>query len=338
MAEAVPLPSGAEPPRDSCHDAGQGLRRGRAMNHGYTYTDIVSAAASGETVLGFYSARYSHSTQVQWRERIESGAVLLDGERVREDAPVSAGQRLTYHRPAWVEPSAPLTFDVLYEDEQIIVVDKPSGLPVLPGGGYLQNTLLFLVRQRFGADAPPSPVHRLGRGTSGVVLFARDVEAGRQLTAAFKQRAITKVYRALVQGVGLEPTFTVNLPIGKIEYVPTGVLYAASADGKAAVSECTVLEEDRVSDQTLLDVEIITGRPHQIRIHVAAMGHPLVGDPLYVAGGGVAEVPPGDQPPLPGDVGYHLHARLIGLAHPRTGAPLRVEAPLPFALRRADER
>ena len=193
------------------------------------------------------------------------------------------------------------------------------------------------VRERFGGEVPPSPLHRLGRGTSGIVLFARDVDALRQLTDAFRNRTITKVYRALVEGVGIEQTFVVRQPIGKIPYPPTGELYAASPSGKPAISECTVLREDRNLTQTLLDVKIITGRPHQIRIHVAAAGHPLVGDPLYVAGGGPAPIVTGQRPPLPGDVGYHLHARLLEFVHPRTGESVRVEATPPEPLRTIEE-
>lgn len=308
------------------------------MNSGYTYTDTVDSDGAGETVLAFYTTRYTHSTEAVWRERIESGAVLLDGKRISVDIVLLNGQELTYHREAWQEPVAPRTFEVLYEDAQIIAVNKPSGLPVLPGGHHLENTLLAAVRERFGGEVPPSPLHRLGRGTSGIVLFARDVDALRQLTDAFRNRTITKVYRALVEEIGIEQTFVVRQPIGKIPYPPTGELYAASPKGKPAVSECMVLQEDRSLAQTLLDVRIITGRPHQIRIHVAAAGHPLVGDPLYIIGGGPAPIVAGQRPPLPGDVGYHLHARLLEFTHPRTGESIRVEATPPESLRTIEER
>ena len=308
------------------------------MNSGYTYTDTVDSDGAGETVLAFYTTRYTHSTEAVWRERIESGAVLLDGKRISVDIVLLNGQELTYHREAWQEPVAPRTFEVLYEDAQIIAVNKPSGLPVLPGGHHLENTLLAAVRERFGGEVPPSPLHRLGRGTSGIVLFARDVDALRQLTDAFRNRTITKVYRALVEEIGIEQTFVVRQPIGKIPYPPTGELYAASPKGKPAVSECMVLQEDRSLAQTLLDVRIITGRPHQIRIHVAAAGHPLVGDPLYIIGGGPAPIVAGQRPPLPGDVGYHLHARLLEFTHPRTGESIRVEATPPKSLRTIEER
>jgi 23S rRNA pseudouridine1911/1915/1917 synthase len=307
------------------------------LNHGYTYTDIVNGDAEGESILGFYTTRYTHSSEEVWRERLESGAVLLDGERIDQETKLKRGQTLTYHREAWQEPEAPRDFEVLYEDNQIIAVNKPGGLPVLPSGHHLENTLLSVVRERFGGDVPPSPLHRLGRGTSGIVLFARDSKTLQELSNAFRNRSITKVYRALVCGVGLEPEILIEQPIGKIDYPPTGQLYAATPDGKPSVSECTMLWEKTEDDHTLLDVKIITGRPHQIRIHVAAIGHPLVGDPLYVSGGGPAPLVQGERAPLPGDIGYHLHARLLEFTHPATGEQVKVEATPPKLLQTEDE-
>lgn len=308
------------------------------MNTGYTYTDIVGADAEGETVLAFYTSRYTHSTEDEWRDRIDSGLVKLDGKPADGVERLQRGQRLTYDRKAWEEPEAPRTFDVLYEDEQIIAVNKPSGLPVLPGGHHLENTLLSAVRERYGGEVPPSPLHRLGRGTSGIVLFARDARSLRLLSKAFQARSITKIYRALVAGTGLEPTFNVETPIGKVVYPPTGELFAATSDGKPSTSECRVLWEDTDRDETLLDVKIITGRPHQIRIHAAAAGHPLVGDPLYDAGGIPKPLVDDERPPLPGDVGYHLHARLLEFQHPMSGETVRVEANPPDILRTLSER
>ena len=302
------------------------------MNCGYTYTDIVGSEAEDESILTFYSTRYKHSSEEVWRDLIESGAVLLDGERVNQDRKLQKGQTLIYHREAWDEPDAPRDFEVLYEDDKIIAVNKPCGLPVLPGGHHLENTLLSVVRERFGGSVPPSPLHRLGRGTSGIVLFARDKKALQSLTSAFRNRSITKIYRALVCGVGIEKETLIEQPIGKIPYPPTGQLFAATPNGKPSVSKCSVLWEDLENKMSLLDVKIITGRPHQIRIHVAAIGHPLVGDPLYIAGGGPPERVSGKRPPLPGDVGYHLHARHIAFTHPKTNEAITVEARPPQLL------
>jgi len=319
------------------HLADHPTTKPRHMNTGFTYTDIIDAEAEGETLLGYYVSRYAHSDEVEWRGRIEAGVVRVDGVVSDSDMVLRRGQKLTYEREGWVEPEVPRTFEVLYEDEQVIAVNKPSGLPVLPGGHHLQNTLLAVVRERYGGDVPPSPLHRLGRGTSGIVLFARDTQALRGLSEAFQERALTKIYRALVTGTGLERTFSVNTPIGEITYAPTGRLFAATPQGKPSASECTVLHTSEEDNHTLLDVSIITGRPHQIRIHTAAAGHPLVGDQLYDVGGIPKPLLDGERPPLPGDVGYHLHARLIAFTHPTTGRELVIEADPPDILKTPQE-
>lgn len=303
------------------------------LNRGFTYTDQIDAAGAGETVIAFYSRRYTHSTEAQWRGRIRDGAVLLDGKPVAATTVLRPGHVLTYQRAAWAEPDAPQSFDVLYEDEHIIAVDKPSGLPVLPGGHHLEHTLLARVRERFGGEVPPSPLHRLGRGTSGIVLFARTRRALRCLTEAFTERRVTKIYRALVQGVGLADETTIDVPIGRIDYPPTGKLHAACSDGAPSRSICRVIDADPAQRRSLVEVRIVTGRPHQIRIHMAAIGHPLVGDPLYVSGGIPAPLELGERAPLPGDCGYHLHAMRLSFRHPETGDVVELFSPPPPLLR-----
>ena len=307
------------------------------LNRGFTYTDQIDTDAAGETVLGFYARRYPHSSEAEWRERIRAGAIRLDGRRVDQATILRAGQVLSYERTPWAEPETPQTFGVLYHDDHVIAVDKPSGLPVLPGGHHLEHTLLALVRERFGGEVPPSPLHRLGRGTSGIVLFARTQRALRRLTEEFTERSITKIYRALVQGVGLHDETTIDVPIGRIDYPPTGKLYAAAPDGAPSTSICRLLHENRDQQQSLVEVRIITGRPHQIRIHMAAIGHPLVGDPLYISGGGPAPLLVDRRPPLPGDCGYHLHAMRLAFRHPETHVLVDLFSPAPPSLQTPSE-
>ena len=294
------------------------------MNQGFTYTGITGPRDEGMPLLEHLAARHAHTPEAVWRERIEAGLVLLDGEPARAEACLRRGQRVSWARPPWEEPEAPLAYAVLHEDEDLVAVAKPSGLPTQPNGGFLEHTLLHLVRRR---HPEASPIHRLGRGTSGIVVFSLNRAANRALCETLRQREAHKVYRALAQGHPSLDAFTVDAPIGPVPHAALGTVHAASPDGKPARSHVRVLE--RRERDSLLEVRIETGRPHQIRIHMAACGHPLVGDPLYAPGGGIRA----DTAALPGDTGYLLHAFRLGLPHPRTGVWLDLECQPPPTLR-----
>ena len=308
------------------------------VNKGWVYADQVGAEARGVCVLDFYEEHYAHSTRGQWRERIEAGRVLLDGTTAEPGTRLVAGQTLTYHRAPWREPEAPVDLLILYEDADVLAVAKPAGLPVLPGGQYLDRTLLALVRERY-ADAP-APIHRLGRGTSGVVVFARSPVARRQLSQDLRQGRMGKRYRSLVQGEPGSP-MVIRDRIGRVPYPGLGHVHAASPTGKEAETRVRVLETRDLGEAgagCLVEVEIPTGRPHQIRIHLAASGHPLVGDPLYVIGGQPGVPRPGERPALPGDCGYHLHAMSVTFTHPGTLRHTVIYCQPPDMLRAVSER
>lgn len=284
------------------------------MNGGYEYREQVGPEAAGSSVLAWLARRHRHSSEAVWRGRVEMGEVRLDGECAAAGDVLRAGQCLAWRRPPWQEPEVPLAFAVLHRDEHLLAVAKPRGLPSVPNGGFLEHTLLHRVRRAFPEAAP---LHRLGRGTSGLVLYARSSEARRVVAAAWRSGLVEKEYRALVAGVPSQRRFSVTAPIGLVPHPRLGRVHAASPSGKAAVSHVELLAWR--DGQALVSVRIPTGRPHQIRIHLAAAGHPLVGDPLYVAGG-----LPGPDPGLPGDGGYRLHAYRLTLAHPVTRQPLEI--------------
>lgn len=299
-----------------------------ALNDGYTYREELGGRACGLTLLTYLTRHYLHSSESDWQVRLERGEVCLDGLPAYGPETLRPGQVLEWHRPPWEEEDAPLDFAVVYRDAALLAVAKPSGLPTLPGGGFLKHTLLAQVR----TDFPEArPLHRLGRGTSGLVLFARTHEAGAILARAWRVRAVQKRYRALAVGTPLQEEYAITTPIGPVPHPRLGSVFAASAAGKAASSLAHVLE--RRAATALFAVDIHTGRPHQIRIHLAAIGHPLVGDPLYASGG----LPRADLPGLPGDLGYLLHAERLTFLHPLTGERLSLKAPPPPELRRADE-
>jgi 23S rRNA pseudouridine1911/1915/1917 synthase len=292
------------------------------MNAGFEYHEEVGPAAAGRTVLGWLAARYRHSSEAVWRDRLAAGEVRLDGNVAVAMDVLKPGQSLVWSRPPWEEPPTPLSFAVLHRDGHLLAVAKPRGLPTVPAGGFLEHTLLARVR-RLHPEAVT--MHRLGRGTSGLVLFARTDEARRHVASEWREGRVEKTYRALVAGTPAHDSFTVDTPIGLVAHPLLGAVHAASRAGRRAVSHVRVLA--RRADRTLVEVTIPTGRPHQIRIHLAAAGHPLVGDPLYVSGG----IP--GAPALPGEGGYRLHALRLALAPPRGSGRLVLECAPPADLR-----
>lgn len=293
------------------------------MNAGFVYREQVGPEAAGRTVLDHLAARHRHSTADAWRARIEAGEVLVGHERAGPASVLRPGDWVAWRRPPWEEPPVPLAFAVLGRDASLLAVAKPRGLPSIPNGGFLEHTLLHLVRARYPEAAA---MHRLGRGTSGVLLFARTAQARQAVSAAWRTGQVEKVYRALVTGVPDRARFTVDAAIGLVDHPRLGRLHAVVAGGKAARSHVRVLAAR--DGNALVEVTIPTGRPHQIRIHMAAAGHPLVGDPLYVAGGG-----PAPDGALPGDPGYRLHAHRLRLPHPATGTSVAFECSPPPDLR-----
>lgn len=300
---------------------------GKRLNDGCEYRERLNSDASPRTLLAYLCERYNHSSPAEWEERIASGQVLIDSLPAHSETLLRAGSELVWNRPPWFEPDAPLSFSVLYEDADVLAVNKPAGLPTLPGANFLNSTLLHLVRS-YAPDAVP--VHRLGRWTSGLVVCARNQKARAALTRQWTERKVGKRYRALACGLPDWQETVITAPIGRVPHALLGSLHAAAPDGKPSLSHVTVLE--RRNEAFLCEVGIATGRPHQIRIHLAFAGHPLVGDPLYAAGG----MPFPDSRALPGDPGYHLHSAEISFRHPSTDR-VRVIRCDPPALLQASE-
>ena len=324
-----------------------------ALNGGHAYADTVRGAHPG--VGAFYAARYRHSPEPVWLARIAAGEILRNGQQLRADGPLQPGDRLVWHRPPWWEPAVPDLPGPLFDDGDLLVLAKPSGLPVLPAGGYLEHTVLRLLERqvqqgRLDARAGlPRPVHRLGRFTSGLLVCARRPASRARLSALLRDStagacraaaadspaamaapaACRKLYRALAgalpaSGPGaLQPgeSLCITTPIGRRPHGRLGTVWAAGGRNPLpALTTVTLLE--RRTHGCLVEAAIGTGRPHQIRIHLAAIGAPLLGDPLYGSGGGV------NPEALPGDPGYRLHAHRLTLPWP-AGQRLVLEAPPP---------
>jgi 23S rRNA pseudouridine1911/1915/1917 synthase len=290
------------------------------LNRGYAYTTIISSNHGGQSLLSHLASVYSHSTAQAWQQILDNGEVTLDGRLAAGHEVLTPGQTLVWNRPPWIEPDAPQNFEVLFEDRHLLAVNKPGGLPTLPGGGFMQNTLLRLVQ---GHAPGANPVHRLGRATSGIVLFAKTQQAASKLSADWNTAKVEKTYRALAQNIAQHDAYEILTPIGLVPHPRIGAAWAASPNGKPSKSLAKVLV--RAESTTTFAVSLYSGRPHQIRIHLASIGHPLVGDPLYGSGGQPLEHLPG----LPGDGGYLLHAQFLNFLHPITGESIHLEAALP---------
>ena len=290
------------------------------LNRGYAFTTIIGGKDHGRSLLSHLASLYPHSTSQGWQQKLDNCEVTIDGVTAAGTELLASGQTLVWNRPPWIEPDAPQHFEVLFDDPHLLAVNKPGGLPTLPGGGFLENTLLRLVQKQ----APEAnPVHRLGRATTGIVLFAKTAQAAAKLGADWNTPRVQKIYCALAQNIAQRDAYEILTPIGLVPHPRIGVVWAANPRGKPSKSLAKVVR--RNASTTTFEVTLNSGRPHQIRIHLASIGHPLVGDPLY----GLTGQPLENLPGLPGDGGYFLHARFLKFHHPITGEPINLEAALP---------
>ena len=266
------------------------------------------------------------------KELLKEG-VTLDGVPVKAADRVKAGGSLDVAEPRFeggLEPE-PLAFDVLYEDPALIVVDKPAGVVVHPGSGRKKGTLAAGLLHRYpdlegvGQADRWGLVHRLDRDTSGVLVVARTSAAYAELTQLIRKREVTRSYTALVGGLFGSPTGTIEAPIGRDPARPTQ--RAVTPGGKDARTHYEVEESFPLDECTLLSVRLETGRTHQIRVHLATIDHPVVGDRTY--GRQTVRI---DTPRI------FLHAKEVAFFHPETGGLVEVEAPLPLDLRSVLDR
>lgn len=288
---------------------------------------VVPAGPSGRADR--FAADLSGLSRSRVQRLITDGRVTADGQPVKANTVIPAGAILVIDVPpiesAGIEPEA-IPLDVVYEDEEVLVVDKPTGLVVHPSPGHWSGTLVNALLARdtsYGGIAGverPGIVHRLDRDTSGLLIVAKTDTAQASLMAQLKARRVKKTYLALVHG-------SVQAAVGRVE-APVGrdpknrMRMAVVPDGRPSVTGYRVRE--RFAGWTLLEVDLVTGRTHQIRVHLAALGHPVAGDPVY-----------GTGTSRRGPVGLErlfLHAWRLVFASPATGDLVRLEAPLPPAL------
>ena len=281
----------------------------------------VPAEAAGQRLDGFLAAREEIGSRARAERMIEGGGVLVDGEPRPKSFRLAAGAEIRYPEPEQTQTELePVDLDlaVLHRDEHLLVVDKPAGLLVHPVPGYRGPTLVQGLLEEVGGEGiRPGIVHRLDRDTSGLLVVARDDRTLARLQSALRRRKIHRSYVALVRGRPPSRRGTIEAPIGRDRRDPTRVSLDSDA-ARPAVTHFAIAEA--LSGRTLLDVELETGRTHQIRVHLAAVGHPVVGDPVYGHGREL------------GLDRQFLHAARLRFTHPWSEQEVDVRSPLPADL------
>lgn len=297
----------------------------------------VSAEEAGTRLDRYCAAHHPERSRSQLAKLIRDGAVLVDGAPAKPGHVVDEGAEVRLILPPLprqdprVEPE-PIPLTILFEDDDVIVLEKPAGLVVHPGAGVREGTLVAALLHHdpalagVGGEGRGGLVHRLDRGTTGLLLIARHGAAHRALTAQFRERSVDKIYRAIVWGRPREASGVVDLPIGRDPKTRTR-MSARAARGRTAQSEWTVLAEAPGFAQ--LAVRILTGRTHQIRVHLQAVGHPIVGDALYGGDRSRSILDPRLRLAVRAMKRPALHAEKLAFTHPRTGERCEFESPIP---------
>jgi 23S rRNA pseudouridine1911/1915/1917 synthase len=305
-----------------------------------TLSTRVPRRSAGRSLIAFLLERFPYQDEAQWRAAIERGDLTVEGKPATAERRLAPGEAVAY-RKLHREPPAPSIVPILREDEALIAADKPAGLPVHADGAFVARTAIAILRAQVGA--PLHTVHRLDRETSGVLLVAKTAVASRTLHEQFARGRVEKIYVGLVEGLVEASAFTIDAPIGRDPAssvaVRRAVVAATSPGAGAAATDVRVLV--RAAGRTLVELRPRTGRTHQLRVHLASIGHPVVGDKLYGRSDAdhlawIAHVKAGGDPAFGGRFGaarHMLHASRLAVSHPATGTRTEVCAPWPQDLR-----
>jgi 23S rRNA pseudouridine1911/1915/1917 synthase len=305
---------------------------------------LVAAADAGVRLDRFIAVACPQLSRTRVQELIEAGLVRVDGKPASKGAAhLRGGEKITIQiieRPAIVAAAEAIPLDVLYEDDDVIAINKAAGMTVHAGAGAISGTLVNALLGRgqalsqAGDPLRPGIVHRLDKETSGVILVAKKDAAHAKLGEAFRRRAVKKTYIALVQGTLKGTSGRIELAIGRDPIHRTRMATERKTWHGEALSNPRQARTDwrtlaKIGDTTLVEVQLHTGRTHQIRVHFSALKHPVVGDTLYGAARQL-QVGKTSLPPLERNF---LHAAKLGFAQPRTGEWIEIRAALPAELR-----
>lgn len=287
------------------------------LREGVSASCVVTPAGRWPTLLDFLAERLPAVARDDWAQRMADGSVLDDqAQPVRPDAVFRPSLRLHYYRSLPDEPPVPFEETILFQDDWLVVADKPHFLPVTPTGRYVQQSLLVRLKKRLGLDTL-SPIHRIDRETAGVVVFAVRPETRAAYHALFRERAVTKTYQALAPAPGLQ-----GFPLtrhSRMEEDPDTFFRMREAPGTPDSETRIHLLEQRGAWARYL-LEPVTGKRHQLRVHMNALGLPLVGDQFYPAVRRGPDATEDFSDPL------RLLAQAIAFTDPVTGVPRRFES------------
>ena len=300
-------------------------------------TITVPEESAGARLDRFLASVLGDQSRSQIQRLIKEGRIRVGDREAKPNQAIKVGQAISIDIPAPVDPTPlpePLPLRILYQDRDVIVIDKPAGMVVHPAagheGGTLVNALLHHVTDLsgIGGEKRPGIVHRLDRGTSGLMVVAKNDRAHEALARQFRDREVEKEYAALVWGEVMAG-HRIDAPIGR-DPANRKRMSAKARRSREAVTRI-VRAEHLGRALTLVRVAIYTGRTHQIRVHLSAIGHPIVGDSLY---GGVRRRVPGDLRAVAHLERPFLHAARLAFAHPEDGRRMQFESPLPDDLQR----
>jgi len=300
-------------------------------------TITVPEESAGARLDRFLASVLGDQSRSQIQRLIREGRIRVGDREAKPNQAIKVGQAISIDIPAPVDPTPlpePLPLRILYQDRDVIVIDKPAGMVVHPAagheGGTLVNALLHHVTDLsgIGGEKRPGIVHRLDRGTSGLMVVAKNDRAHEALARQFRDREVEKEYAALVWGEVMAG-HRIDAPIGR-DPANRKRMSAKARRSREAVTR--IVRADHLGRAlTLVRVAIYTGRTHQIRVHLSAIGHPIVGDSLY---GGVRRHVPGDLRAVAHLERPFLHAARLAFAHPEDGRRMQFESPLPDDLQR----
>ena len=300
-------------------------------------TVVASAQNAGERLDRFLAAQLPEMSRTRIQSLMERGRVTINGAAAKRSHRMEEGDSIVVEIPA-AEPAAAqpeaIPIEILYSDEDVAVINKPAGIIVHPGAGAKSGTLVNALLHEFGArgelssiggELRPGIVHRLDRETSGALLVARNDIAHRALAVQFSSHRIEKTYIALVHGNVKPDSGRIELPVARDLHRRIRMT-TKRREGRAARTDWRV--RLRIPGYTLLEADLHTGRTHQIRVHLSALGHPVVGDTLY----GAPRVPAIGEESAPPLARNFLHAARIKFQQPTSGREIEVRAPLPNQL------